>query len=995
MNRSVRPVRVFLSYSRKDEPLVKGLRHHLRYLEDAKHVSIFQDRTMLAGERLHERIANELRAADVVLYFLSSNFNGSDYCNDEMKLGLDLHASRRTILVPVILRPIAWESGPLGAFKALPEVPFDKHGTKDAALKDVADGVRRLVSKINPSIQTAPSKPAKKPKQGKATPPGGHAAVGSRDSLRARLRERCVGTFLQPFFASHPDWRSVDQVPVDALRAYSRFFLTIATREKSPLGGANVFDQLSEFVIASKDSMPLEISGLPGSGKSTFLALLYVQLTRATRRATSTVTPVFIDLNRYEHVVYDDGDGDTEQAAVRLFREELGELEVLLKSYPDEEIVVLLDGVANHARFRDSILRELHAVLGSARHKKLVSLRYERTTDPISDDAPPGWAPGDRIILSRLNVSDSRVTEFAEAAMALYGFARKVSGKELMHAIKQLNVEFIDLFTVTRLASALSKPTGELSRFSDLLFAHCRTRLAQNPVTAAQPDVALAHASRLAFNRAYLGTNYSAGEIRGRPEWELVHEHPTIQDFLIANHVVNTLKEFGQKAGSPRESRVPIEFTFVYPYQINRFAKELINRTQTNQHQVALAFERLTALENNSVDLLEAKTHICYLAGRLSDQQAKARAISALKSLKQTLAPQLDQQSSGEAFAKKLHLLARTVYISLIYLNERSASSEYIDLLLRDADHERVNRGFHLEYYGDTDSAPTEALTHADSLGPCEHTFEQLRARVCRGPASSPLFEVEVFTLASLAQHRHAAKKLSPTMRQRFIETLLEVKAFRKDMTPAVRNHASMVLDHLQLDDFSVITAATELYRLKTTKRKGWVVRGIANPESVAEHSFAAALLALLYLPEKLSADEAEQCGAGSYDKRTIVHMLLVHDLAEAYIGDLLPGEKDDSKRRQEEQAFEYLGMLGTYTDIADTRGTLRSFQEFEGKATVNARIAKDIDKLENLLQLYLYADKLEQREFERFRDGLIDGLVTPPGRKIMKLIREHFEARG
>ncbi len=62
------------------------------------------------------------------------------------------------------------------------------------------------------------------------------------------------------------------------------------------------------------------------------------------------------------------------------------------------------------------------------------------------------------------------------------------------------------------------------------------------------------------------------------------------------------------------------------------------------------------------------------------------------------------------------------------------------------------------------------------------------------------------------------------------------------------------------------------LYRLKDEPRTGWQIRGIVEPESVAGHSWATALL------------YAEDAGV---DRDHAVAMALVHDLAESVTGDV------------------------------------------------------------------------------------------------------------
>jgi putative hydrolase of HD superfamily len=67
--------------------------------------------------------------------------------------------------------------------------------------------------------------------------------------------------------------------------------------------------------------------------------------------------------------------------------------------------------------------------------------------------------------------------------------------------------------------------------------------------------------------------------------------------------------------------------------------------------------------------------------------------------------------------------------------------------------------------------------------------------------------------------------------------------------------------------------------RLKTLRRAGWLRIGLTDGESVADHSFGTALLALL-----LATDL-------DVDRDRVIKLALVHDLAESdpEVGDITP----------------------------------------------------------------------------------------------------------
>ena len=100
-----RPVRFFVSYAQKDARLVNGLLEFLRihFKASAKYdYTAWDDGRLLAGERWHERIQEEVRNCDFGLLFLSPAFLASDYIKDN-ELPLLLAGG---LIVPVGLKPI-------------------------------------------------------------------------------------------------------------------------------------------------------------------------------------------------------------------------------------------------------------------------------------------------------------------------------------------------------------------------------------------------------------------------------------------------------------------------------------------------------------------------------------------------------------------------------------------------------------------------------------------------------------------------------------------------------------------------------------------------------------------------------------------------------------------------------------------------------------------------------------------------------------------------
>jgi putative hydrolases of HD superfamily len=135
-----------------------------------------------------------------------------------------------------------------------------------------------------------------------------------------------------------------------------------------------------------------------------------------------------------------------------------------------------------------------------------------------------------------------------------------------------------------------------------------------------------------------------------------------------------------------------------------------------------------------------------------------------------------------------------------------------------------------------------------------------------------------------------------------------------------------------------------ELCHLKQLYRQGWLRRGIPNQrcESVAEHSFAVAVLALWL----------GQANYPQLDLNRVLPMALLHDIGEVYAGDIIPSDQvsEADKHRLERASLEkVLGKLPASQEF------LELWLEFERGESPEARFVHQIDRLEMGLQARVY----------------------------------------
>ncbi|POM57412.1 Hydrolase-HD superfamily protein [Phytophthora palmivora] len=161
--------------------------------------------------------------------------------------------------------------------------------------------------------------------------------------------------------------------------------------------------------------------------------------------------------------------------------------------------------------------------------------------------------------------------------------------------------------------------------------------------------------------------------------------------------------------------------------------------------------------------------------------------------------------------------------------------------------------------------------------------------------------------------------------------------------------------------------------RLKTLKRTGWVNNKVALPESVADHMYRMSMCCMLL-------DDANE----TVNRSKCIKMAIVHDLAESLVGDITPhdGVADVDKHRMEKEALdEICSTLGDTSSAEEIRAL---WNEYEAGSTEEAKIVKDFDKFEMILQADDYEraqniplDDFFQSTKGKFRTPLVQSWVA------------------
>lgn len=143
--------------------------------------------------------------------------------------------------------------------------------------------------------------------------------------------------------------------------------------------------------------------------------------------------------------------------------------------------------------------------------------------------------------------------------------------------------------------------------------------------------------------------------------------------------------------------------------------------------------------------------------------------------------------------------------------------------------------------------------------------------------------------------------------------------------------------------------------RLKHLPRKGWVLKGVESPETVAGHMYRMAMSTFL-LPRDMNVQK-------------IIKMALVHDLSESIVGDITPHDKVLPERKRKLEADAMIEILKHVPQWSEEE-IFGLWEEYENLSSVEALFVKDLDKFDMILQGFEY-EKSQQRDLSDFFEGL------------------------
>ena len=719
-------------------------------------------------------------------------------------------------------------------------------------------------------------------------------------------------------------------------------------------GRASIFESL---MVALKPQVVGRIEGFSGSGRSSFIIIFYHYIRK--HFPVNDVCPIYINLDYYYEV---NPSKSTEQAA-SAFMHDMHNADRILRHLSPKKVVLLIDGL-DYKREQQELIKFLeYDLMPSAAKFFGVVPKPEKSVlkyDHFDHEIPMS------IVLKTktFDYPDPQLKDVIKLLFDVKGGDNRSA--EILKLVQAAKLQNVDVLTLQLIDERPDRNGGQI-RISRLFENYCNNELSSG-------NKRLDEVTKLAFEQ-HITTTGNQREFRDLAEWKLLYQNPRMTYYLIAKAVISKILS----VDGTSDAVLYDDISFVFPYDINYFTKEIINETRASQDRIFRKIRNVLGSKN-----WQTKAIACYLAGRFTD----AGFISDSKMLlKNFLATHANNTFQDQGERSSYLFALRTVYISLAYLGDGQTETDYIRKLIQEKDYDDINRGFHLVYYGDQEYDPKFGLAQQDFGRDFDNTFRQLLLRV-RQENKSNIFNIEMFTLVSLAMHRLKKENLAEGKRAELRHLLTDQGIVYKITNGDVASFVKYAKPILEKPKYSLFTPLEELYNLKFLPRSGWVNRKIAEPETVAAHTLMTFYLAKFYLPETV-----EQFP--DYSKQKILDMILIHDIAESRIGDIIL--KNETDVLEERLFYEDMRWVSYLLENENSLSSIDDmWDDFEFGKSINGRIARELDRLEGFIQLlhykYVRNADVTPEMIRKWYLEINNKLEYECTKRILKMILRHYD---
>ena len=927
---------VFISYSTKETDTA-NLVHS--YLEGNGINCWIASRNIEGGESFAVQIVDAINDCSAFVMIASSNSNDSSHVSNELSLAF----SAKKKIIPFRLQDFKLAKANIYFLQQAQWI--DAFSDMNGALKHLLAAVR---SEIKPTEEasapiTEPEPPAvfvkaKKEEEIDDTPSLTREEIvntllGKIDKFPYCLRDRTYGKLYDSF---------KEKAKILFGHTLSMYF-----KGRLTAGGIDFVDIIVD-TLSQGQGISIHVKGLPGCAKNMLLQLAYYKMLERFRNGESDYLPVYLSSSYYEKLRYTVGKEREEMTD--LIREETKEFFTFIKKNPNVRPVLMVEAVREHivakfapedvimdlwqsfGKFNRIVAVDVGLIKNRSRHKRTIPLMGDATGYTFQFHSLP--------ITAKQNCLES-----IRAILDMY--IEKYEGLEAIdvyNALFRLRFTTIDIFTIRLVATELSQGHS----VDDISLIDMYERLALGELKGDEEKM-LTIAHEL-YEYVYNERHNVRTKQYNAVLWSLPHKHNTYLEFMVAYYFAHCINQAEQTQN----------FEF---FKISMTAMEnhfMVSRL-CDSYPLQETLLSIVSKNYDSFDVSK-KSNAAYWLGKLTYAELTDAAQNLLDREYDRLRPLVKGNNCQTLENRYNQYLFRSVCNALISYGRTNILDEFLCLVVTNDIANAIDRGSVIQYMGDS----YQVSTHNDFYLDTNPNIGEQAIRILCSRVEAKLqskrtgyVETDLVSLLLLVQARmhtvpeQLSYNLSPYC-EKCLELLNEYgKRPRSIVSDKLLYYFQSIKEDLEkyVED-SRFDAAISLYnslaKMKDTKRTQWKKYGINDPESVGEHTLNAWMMAMLFLP----AEYNEQ----NYNKQEVLDMLLVHDMADAILGDCPSALSEPTKElKRQNVLLRKLFLKGTYPEVANMTHYYNVWTGYFNGQNINSRIARDINLIQTVNTFFTY----------------------------------------
>lgn len=921
---------VFISYSSREADVAIKV---CEYLETNGIKCWMAPRNVIAGSNYATQIVSAIKACSVLVLLASENTNASGHVSNEVSIAFD----SKKLIIPFKLQNFEFTDEYLYFLGR-------KHWIE--AHEDFNSGLELLKSTINEAVNTK-NENAVTEKNLSSGPKYGFDLPGdnnNKEQQKSLSREEIFEIILEKS-RKYP-YNLYEKIAGDDL--YSNFKTLAECLFKNTMvcfkhnkliqTQENLIDILKEELRTINGSN-ISVKGAPGSAKNMLLQLIFYKMLNDFKNGQSNLLPFYISSSFYEKLPYNPSDVYSQMKSI--LSKEFKEFFDYIDANKDIKPVLFIEAIREHIVSKvtpENVVFELWKRYGKYNRITTVDIGLIKNKARLKRVIPLlGDGNGYIVITKPVPLEDEQsCKEIINAIIKMYKY--EIDSDTVYSTMKKLKFTTVDIFLVRLVIKEMISSYD----FSEIQLYDMYEKLALSELYGDEDRLTKVSEElfEYVFNESY---NVNAIEYNGAV-WSLPHKHSSFLEFLISYYFIKKIENF-------KNSNDYSFFSTVLTSMSNHFLASYMQDNYLLQEMISEF-----VIDNYDNFNVQQKSNGAYWLGRITYKSISSNTTAFLLNEFKRLKPIVKENNKNTQENCDNHFLFRAVCNGLLHQGQATILDEYLCIVVTNNIANSINRGATIEYFGDDyQIAAHDAYSFDSNPNLGEQVIRILNGRIesALNSKTGSFVENDLVTLLTMLQSRMQSSGLVTKFDVKYY--VAKACDYLKIYQTKPQNIVSGKLisyfksieedfhQYLNSDSFDISPIIYNRYKnLRQVKRIQWVSKNIDDPESTSEHTFNTWLMAVLFLPEEYDAED--------YNKKEILDMLLIHDLAEAVLGDqktkLIEPHKDLKVQNEE---LRKLFLKGTYPDIANLTYFYNVWTGYYNGLNINARAARDLNLLQTV----------------------------------------------